>query len=305
MEKRIKNVNWLFLAMVVFMIGMQFIIEWNRAAYIRLPFYIRAVMGELLLLLPVLGYFLITRCRPRQVMRLSSIGASNVVLTVVLTFSFLPLLTVANLISTLFASAGTEMVVSVLDQYTMVEALLFIAVAPAVVEEFIFRGIFYGTYRRNGIIAAAVLSGFAFGCMHMNVNQFSYAFVLGIIAVLVIEATGSIMPAMIMHFTYNANSVILSKMLYSGSDAYVEESAALMETMGPLMYLIEFAIYVPLAVAGSVLGWFVLKQMARNSGRTEHFKVMFKYRSGRKNITIPYILAGVICIALMVLMEVF
>lgn len=39
--------------------------------------------------------------------------------------------------------------------------------------------------------------------MHMNFNQMAYAVVIGLIFGFVVEATGSIIPTMIMHFLIN------------------------------------------------------------------------------------------------------
>ena len=78
--------------------------------------------------------------------------------------------------------------------------ILFVALLPAFVEEFVFRGVFYQTYRKSSMKAALVLSGLLFGCMHMNFNQFLYTFVFGMILVFMMEATGSIVTSMICHF---------------------------------------------------------------------------------------------------------
>ena len=84
--------------------------------------------------------------------------------------------------------------------YPFVVQLLIIAVLPACVEEFVFRGLIYHSYRKNGILGAAVLSGLVFGLMHLNINQLSYAAVMGIIFALLVEATGSMYSSMLAHY---------------------------------------------------------------------------------------------------------
>ena len=63
------------------------------------------------------------------------------------------------------------------------------------------------------MLPAILLTGFLFGCMHMNLNQFIYAFALGIYLAFLVEATGSIFSSMIAHFTLNATSVVMSFLL--------------------------------------------------------------------------------------------
>ena len=71
-----------------------------------------------------------------------------------------------------------------------------------------------------------VRNALAFGLMHMNFNQFCYAFVLGIAFGILLEATGSIFATMTAHFVINGWSTVLmavSKLLTridsSGSSA--------------------------------------------------------------------------------------
>lgn len=52
-----------------------------------------------------------------------------------------------------------------------------------------------------------------FGCMHMNLNQFIYAFALGVYLAFLVEATGSVFSSMLAHFTLNATSTVMSYFL--------------------------------------------------------------------------------------------
>jgi membrane protease YdiL (CAAX protease family) len=82
-------------------------------------------------------------------------------------------------------------------------AVFVIAVEPAIVEEFVFRGVILGRLRKYGDFFAVFLSSLLFGIFHMNIDQFAFAFILGLIlGVLVIE-TNSIWPSMLIHFLNN------------------------------------------------------------------------------------------------------
>ena len=85
-----------------------------------------------------------------------------------------------------------------------------VAVLPAFCEEFIHRGILFRGIRTIGYKKAIVISSLLFGLLHFNINQFFYAFVLGMLMALICVVSKSIYPAIIIHFTNNAISVYLS-----------------------------------------------------------------------------------------------
>lgn len=85
-----------------------------------------------------------------------------------------------------------------------------VAVLPAFCEEFLHRGILFRGIRTIGYKKAILISSLLFGFIHFNINQFFYAFVLGMLMALVCVVSKSIYPAVIIHFTNNALSVYLS-----------------------------------------------------------------------------------------------
>lgn len=88
--------------------------------------------------------------------------------------------------------------------------LVTVAVLPTFCEEFLHRGILFRGIRQIGYKKAILISSLLFGLIHFNINQFFYAFVLGMLMALVCIVSKSIYPAMIIHFTNNAISVYLS-----------------------------------------------------------------------------------------------
>ena len=65
-------------------------------------------------------------------------------------------------------------------------------------------------YKCLGAKKAILLSGLMFGLMHLNINQFFYATILGFYFGYVALSCGSIYPTMIMHFTNNAISTFMT-----------------------------------------------------------------------------------------------
>ena len=78
--------------------------------------------------------------------------------------------------------------------------LLTIGVLAPICEEVTFRGIlFTGFKRTNRIFGSILWTAFLFGLFHMNLNQFGYAMMIGIVSAFLVEATGSLIPSLILH----------------------------------------------------------------------------------------------------------
>ena len=100
-----------------------------------------------------------------------------------------------------------------LNDFILVESLpwqLFaVVLLGPITEELIFRGLVYTRLRRATTpLAAAILSGIAFGAVHGNMIQFFYAFALGVVLALVMERYGSLHPCIIIHIFFNGISFL-------------------------------------------------------------------------------------------------
>lgn len=90
-------------------------------------------------------------------------------------------------------------------------ALAVIAVTPAVCEEMLFRGmIFHSMKAKYRITTAMIAVAVLFGLYHMSLVKFIPTGFLGLMLCYVVYKTGSIYPAMLIHFINNAISVLIS-----------------------------------------------------------------------------------------------
>ena len=96
-----------------------------------------------------------------------------------------------------------------LSEFGFVEAFVLIALAPAVCEEFLFRGYILTAFRsKYKVINAILVSSVLFGLYHMSVIRFCGTFALGVLHCYVVVKTGSLIPVMLMHFINNGLGVI-------------------------------------------------------------------------------------------------
>ncbi|MEL7001850.1 MAG: type II CAAX endopeptidase family protein [Bacteroidota bacterium] len=97
---------------------------------------------------------------------------------------------------------------------------LTVAVAAPILEELIFRGVILnGLLKNYSPLKAIMISSLLFGLLHLNPWQFIAAFNLGVLAGWVFYRTGSIIPAIAVHFVNNGSASIIS-LLEDGETDY-------------------------------------------------------------------------------------
>ena len=89
--------------------------------------------------------------------------------------------------------------------------LITIAVIPAIMEEFIFRGIFLREIKEFSSLSQVLICGALFALYHQNPAQTIYQFICGAAFALVAIKSGSMLPTMLSHFINNAVILLLTK----------------------------------------------------------------------------------------------
>lgn len=88
-------------------------------------------------------------------------------------------------------------------------SVLSVAVAPALIEEFLFRGVIMGSLLKFGKPLAIFTSAFLFGLVHGNLIQIPFAFMVGLVLGAMVVETDSIWTGIIIHFLNNFISVCM------------------------------------------------------------------------------------------------
>ena len=196
--KNATKTNVLFAATVLVYIILMYSLQ--LVSFDKLSINMQIVIPEIILLIPALVYVIVLRPKTVDGVSMSVVSPLTTLLTVVLTFCIMPLVMLINSLSSLFVENGVSTTMnSLVKENPIWMNLIIIALLPAVVEEFIFRGLILNGYKRRNPLMAILLSSFLFGIMHMNLNQFSYAFVIGLIFGLLAYATGSLLPSILGH----------------------------------------------------------------------------------------------------------
>lgn len=266
---RSKGINRLFLAMVLISLASPFFLG---KLLMGADIYQNFAVSQLIFLAPVLIYLLLDRGRILGELQIRWLGFSEVLMVLLLGILLLPVVIWINMISMMFAQNYVASTLSEAESTALGLNFLYVALIPAVSEEFMFRGVFFHGYRGAGIRKAALCSGLCFGLLHLNLNQFCYAFVLGVILAVVVEATGSILSSILIHMVINGSSVLSLEAL-SGLDL-PEESAQTVQTISRNELLMTLGFYTIWAVIFGMLAVLVIRWLARHSGRGEHMRLV-------------------------------
>lgn len=309
---RIKTVNIVFLITVLISIAGSF------GAMLVPDGVPLLIYSQVLLVCPAVLYLLLSKQSPIEALRIHKIKFVVIILLIILTFLLMPLLTFVNALSMLFFTNSISGTISDIASTTpFFISLTTIAFVPCILEESVYRGIFYNEYRKVSVLKGIVLSGLLFGLLHMNFNQFLYAFLMGIIFALVIEATDSIVSTMIMHFAINGSSVTLTYamtkldgiLLESQPDQLFTPNTGFMKQQ----LLLTVLMYGFIAIFTTALAVLLYIAIAKISGRWEIVRGYFKSNNNsiireiekkQRLITIPLIIAVIICIILMIYTEI-
>lgn len=178
--------------------------------HISLPVVPALLASQLMLIIPFAIYCMVTRQNPLKLIRFKKISGGTVAMALLIILFSYPVVMVLNMISMLFVDNAMMNVMPSALSLGLPLAVLLMAVVPAVVEETVFRGTIYNTYSRRKPLAGIFLSALVFGLMHMNFNQMPYAIYLGIVMAFMVEASDSIVTSMLMHFTINGTSTVIS-----------------------------------------------------------------------------------------------
>ncbi len=141
---------------------------------------------------------------------IKKIKVGTVFLTLFLTMVASPMFVFANVFSQLFVPNTMVQSMDLLMNTSLLNTFIAVAIIAPISEELIMRGFFQNRFDKiMPFAASAILSGFLFGVLHLNFNQFCYAWVLGILFAYTNRASGSTVTSILMHFFVNGSNTIM------------------------------------------------------------------------------------------------
>lgn len=244
----------------------------GNVAGISVPTYMHVLALDICLLIPVFAYTIKKGDSIVEAFGFKGIKVATFFQTILLVIVVSPMAMFANVLSQFFVPntmvQGVDQFASESVGLTLVATVL----CASVVEEIVCRGFF--TNRLNKIMsftAAAIISALMFGALHMNINQFCYATVLGLIFAYTNRASGSIFTSMIMHIVFNGyNMALLFMMNWAMEQVGMDFAEAAEAERANTSSMISTAVVLGVLAVGSFfLTRLILRSIAKREGTIE------------------------------------
>lgn len=168
--------------------------------------YLRTIVLQLIIfLLPSVIYCKLRGDKFSHKLRLSLLGAEQLLLTVLSSLLLICGSLILNIILSGGSWSGTSLtqVNGTLDVRTFIYITLAYAALPAFCEEFVFRAVLSAEYERYGILCSATMTTLFFAMLHFSFSQFVIYLFAGVVLYITMLATRSFFGAVIVHFLFN------------------------------------------------------------------------------------------------------
>ena len=306
-----KKANRAFLITIICYIGLCYVIGLFFPE-LGSDLFLDNLMVELVILLPILLFALFSKEKLVEFLGFHKIKIGTVLMTILFTFLSMPVITLLNLISQLWVDNA---VVSMMDSYGIgglpFWKLFFpVGIIAPVFEEVSSRGAYYRSYRKTGSGFKA-MSAVVFALFHMNLNQAMYAFGMGILAVMLVEASGSLWTSIIYHSLVNGSQTILLYFV-AKTDTMSLSDQEQMVTTDYLLFAI--GVYMMLTAVMLPVAWAVLVWISNHEGNNGILKKLWTIKRAKeptanleesmekkkdKTITVSLVIALILCVLAM------
>lgn len=301
-----KKVNWLFLTtLLVEAAVMAFM---YLCSDISLGIIESLLLSQLIVLVPTALFLFGTRTDPGRLIAHNRPKFTTTLLVVVFTFLCMPAIIAVNAFSMLFVDNEVAGLQSYMLSVPWWQILLMVGIIGPVSEEFVFRGVIYHGYKTSQrFVGSMLLSALLFGLTHLNFNQMSYAVLVGIVSVLLLEGSGSIFYSMLFHICINTTNVV--QMLVQKAQGTImsqEESMAYIEQTMHMPYkqalAVSVSVYAVIAAGAAALAGCLLYLIVKKENRVQHMQQLLHGNTGEKRtklISVPLVISVVLCLLYM------
>ena len=200
--KAVKMANITFLFCIIFeVVGIMTILFFGMVGA-QMSIYFMTFMFSLFLWIKHKGEIEIKlkKVEPVKLAQLSAITVCGI-----------PIALFLNYFAGILSSAGADSAEDV-NTYPLILSLVVFAVVPAVVEEFVFRGVILGAYSKVDVKAGIVISSLFFALLHFSFGSVMYGFFFGLLFAVIRLSTGNLVYTIIMHCLFNTINVLMSYM---------------------------------------------------------------------------------------------
>ena len=228
--KGIRRANLCFLSCILFEVAGIFTMPFFGTVGAQIAIYFMTFLFAL---------FLAGKHKDELAIPIEKPKAKMILFTADLTVCGIPVAMLLNALAGLFSTSGADTVEDV-AKYPLWLALTAFAIVPAVVEEYVFRGVVLGEYLKIETGAAVLISSIFFALLHFSLGSVLYGFFFGCIFALVRIATGNLIYTVVMHLIFNSVNVLLS---YASPERIPEWAVAAFMIAGIIGFVILLIVF--------------------------------------------------------------
>ena len=254
----------------LFYVILYFILSTGMGIFITNTYLFTTLFYGILLIAAFL-YLKICGDDTKKTLRMHKIHIGSFFLVILLAFTIRPVAGFITMIANLFFQDVTTNTMTQKVMQSLGLSVFTTAFLPGLVEEILFRGVLYSRLRKANPIKGILLSALLFGIAHMNFQQFSYAFFLGIVFGCLLEATDSISATITAHMIFNGSSILLTYAISKVSLFGVNN----LDTANTVTVSSIIA-SIPVALIGLILSIFLLVAIAYLNERLGYIKTWFQ-----------------------------
>lgn len=270
---------------------------------------ISVLMTQGYLLVAALLYIYVTGKNFVEDLNIRKYKISSFFLSLLVLLCASPMANWLNIFSQFFVKNETgKAVFEITENVPLWLGILIIGCLPGFVEETIYRGIMFSSFRKYSILIGVIISSVSFGLMHLNFNQMLYAIYLGIIFSFLVEATGSLLSTMILHMLFNAFNTLYLYMLpvllkymqqygIEGSGLTVEE--VINKTPTNVELISALMLFTPMAGVGILLTILLIRKISQINGRPLTWKSICEKSADEKDknpVNIWVVMGWIFCL---------
>ena len=223
--KGIRRANLCFLSCILFEVAGIFTMPFFGTVGAQMTIYFMTFLFAL---------FLAGKHKKELAIPIEKPKAKMLLFTAGLTVCGIPVAMLLNALAGLFSTSGADTVEDV-AKYPLWLSLIAFAIVPAVVEEYVFRGVVLGEYLKIETGAAVLISSIFFALLHFSFGSVLYGFFFGCVFAIVRIATENLTYTVVMHLIFNSINVLLS---YASPERIPEWAALVFMIMGIVGFII-------------------------------------------------------------------
>jgi len=188
-----------------------FVNSWIFSKFPDLSGLVRMILGEIILMLPFLLYLYCGKDLFVKYLNIRKTRPVTYLYALLFVIVLLPEIALLNSITMLFETNVTVTAIgsTISGNVSAIAIIAVVSLLPGILEELAYRGLMYSALKSTGrFVPVVFLSAFLFGLSHGNLNQFFYAFFIGIVFCYLVEASGTTLTSIMGHLVINAIGAI-------------------------------------------------------------------------------------------------